>query len=155
MTLIIVKNKEVLAMTDLMLYALRYIYERDTMKANEVRLMMDSVVNWQKHLQLREEFGLTAIEQEYLHTLQDVAKLLRADEEGKFEARKKNFKYHGIDYRKFHRLPGAVTEEDKAKAARMKAEYDRKNPEQEDTGNSNRLIIPDAAIDYIKERRRS
>lgn len=147
MTLIISKTLDVMPMTDLMYTALEYVYEKDRMPVQKIRWMMDSVVAWTKLLAHREPEELTAIQKEYLHTLQDVAKLLQSDEEGKLEKRKRQFRRHGISWRKFHRLPGAVTAEDKAKAEAMKAEYDRQNPEQEDRGKI------DKDLDFLHNRK--
>lgn len=147
MTLIISKNLEVMPMTLLMQNALQFVYEREKMPVQQARWLFESLDRWTKFLAYRAPEELNAIETEYLHTLQDVAKLLQDDDEGKFDARKKNFKYHGIDWRKFHHLPGAVTDADRARAAKMKAEYDQKNPEQESVGNI------DAGLDFLNRRK--
>jgi hypothetical protein len=151
MTLIIVQNKKVLSMTDLMRAVLKYIYAPEEMKADEIRTMKQSIVTWQKHFEYKKEQAfyankkstitddlpkemcapveMSVVDQELENTLQDLAVLLRANQEGKLEGRKQLFRQHAIDYRKFHQLPEAYKPEDFARGAYHLEQHKKENPE--------------------------
>lgn len=147
MGLIIVKERSVLSIPDLFRAALKFIYDEENMSLAEIRRMQESIIDWKKAIDLEME-KLAAIQaadmkvfgrpittehkySEEEFQLGEIALMLEENAEGKFEKRKQTFKAHRIDYRKFHGIPGASTPEEYARAAEMKAEYDRKNPEQE------------------------
>jgi len=94
--IVIVKNKGVASLPLLYRLIFRFIYERHTMRLEDIHLMMDSMVSWSKKADITEE------EQ---YTIEKFATLLKQEEEGKFERRKMLFKERNIDWKKFHRLP--------------------------------------------------
>jgi len=139
-----IKTYHVADLPYLLRLVLRSIYDRDNMPAEDIHLMMHSMIKWNTHLkdkieQYNERFKLDGTQttdehsalQEYLIRL---GWLLQRDADGKFERRKMLFKLHRIDYRKFHRLPEAYTPEGIAAAQEQYKKYAQKNPEQEFMG---------------------
>lgn len=94
MTLILVKNKYVADIPHLIRLVLRHVYERDTMRADEINLMENSIVSWSKKININS-----------IHTeiLQRLGWYLKRDSEGHFDKRKASFVEKDIDWRKFHR----------------------------------------------------
>lgn len=155
MVLIIACERPKMNMTQLMLAVLKFIYEEKTMDSKEIYAFQDAFVSWNKYFEWKREyhactrcngngyhlgvkcyecdgnkFNMPVVDEELMHQLQEVAKLYYLNMEGKFDERKKLFECHGIDWKKFHGVPGAVTEEDKARA---QLEYDKlkkANPEE-------------------------
>jgi len=93
---IIVKNKIVATLPALNYLALRYIYEKNRMSKEDIAMMMQSVIDWNKKVDATEDERII---------LGYICTLLDKEEKGKFNERKENFKRHGINWRKFHRLP--------------------------------------------------
>lgn len=116
MTLIIVKNKNALDITSLKRYVLRSVYEPEKMSAQEMRLMQESIINWSQHLKLKREIGFSAVEEEVQIALEEMADLIKRNDNGELEKRKELFREKNIDWRKFHRLPDAYNLEDFARA---------------------------------------
>lgn len=129
MTLIIVKNKQALDIPSLKVYVLKYIYERETMKPDQIRLMMESVTNWKDHLEYKRSIGMSAVDEENQIILEAIGMLLYKDQNGDLDERKEQFKRHGIDYKKFHRLPGAVTNEDLIRGQMALEQARKANPQ--------------------------
>jgi hypothetical protein len=132
---------------------LKFIYDEQNMSVAEIDMMKRSVVNWFNAIKIEDEKlamiqagevklfgrGLTTdhkYEEEKV-LLDSIGKLLRDNETGKLNRRKRLFKEKGIDYRKFHRLPECYTEEGLYKAKEEKAKYDKKHPEQEGIVDAN------------------
>lgn len=154
MTLILIKKRPEISMTRLMYLTLKWIYEEKTMLADEVRAMQEGFVFWSDYFKSvkdvnickfcnggRFRFGVPCIEcqgkgylmsmvEGNLHErLLEVAKLYQLNADGEFENRKKMFIEHKIDWKKFHRLPGSVTAEDRHKAQLALDEAKKANPE--------------------------
>jgi hypothetical protein len=66
------------------------------MRIEDIHLMMHSMIAWPKKSDITEE---------ELFLVQSYATMLKRDEEGKLDRRKRLFKEHGIDWKKFHKLP--------------------------------------------------
>jgi hypothetical protein len=96
MPLIIVKTSDVASLPLLYRLVLRFIYERHAMRIEDIHLMMHSMIAWPKKSDITEE---------ELFLVQSYATMLKRDEEGKLDRRKRLFKEHGIDWKKFHKLP--------------------------------------------------
>ncbi len=94
MTLILVKNKYVADMPHLTRLVLRHVYERDTMRADEIDLMEKSIVGWAKKININDV---------QLEILQRLGWYLKKDRDGGFDQRKASFAEKDIDWRKFHR----------------------------------------------------
>lgn len=156
MTLILIKDRPKISMTKLMFLTLKWIYEEQTMPAQEVDQLHEGFVFWSDYFKwlkdanicvacngTRFRFGgpcmdcsgqgfvMSMAEKNLNDRLMEAAKLYQLNADGEFNKRKEMFKAHNIDWRKFHKLPGAVTAEDKHRAAEMKAEYNKNNREQE------------------------
>lgn len=156
MTLILIKDRPKVSMTKLMFLTLKWIYEEKTMPSQDVQQMQEGFVFWNEYFNWLKEanvcqackgtrfrfggpciecssqgFIMSMSEKNLNERLMEAAKLYQLNTDGEFDKRKEMFKAHNIDWRKFHKLPGSVTAEDKHKAAEMKAEYDKKYPEQE------------------------
>lgn len=93
--LIRIDHKKVADLPTLMRLALRYVYEKKTMKAADISLMERSIIGWSKKVLP------TQTEKD---VLQRIGWMLQKDKEGKFDRRKELFKEKGIDWRKFHKL---------------------------------------------------
>lgn len=142
MTLVVVKSKKVLSISHLWLAVLKFVYDQANMSALEVREMQESIINWANAIEFEKEklaqiqaadirlFGRKITsehkysEEEY--QLELMAKLLKENESGELDGRKATFKEHGIDYKKFHRVPGAVTQEDMEKGKKLLKESNRR-----------------------------
>ena len=149
MTLIQIKNKQVLSIPYLFRAILKFIYEPQNMSLAEEREMMDSFNNWKNAIDFEKEklaalrnydlklFGRLddnispnthgLAEEEY--QLEMMAELLVKDQAGEFDTRKINFKEKGIDYMKFHRLPEAYKPEDFIEGQKALEEHEKKFPE--------------------------
>ena len=101
MSLIKVKTKQVLTLPFLNIFALRYVYEKESMTVAEIELMMHSIVSWSKK---------AIIEEADKKWLEYIGSLLDKEEKGKFEQRKDNFKRLNIDWLKFHNVPKGLYE---------------------------------------------
>lgn len=139
----------------LMRYVLKFVYvytnkwdarnmdpHKERMTLDEVHLMQESIVWWGnvelKRLKNKTErkillFKLTANEVDKDHQnfveekLQTIGWMLRENDLGRFDARKEEFYFKSIDYRKFHRLPEAYTEKDYAQGAEALRVWNDKN----------------------------
>ncbi len=129
MTLIQIKNKDVLALPVLFRVALKSIYDKKHLTAKEQTEMEDSIIKWQNHLELRRDIGFTAVDEEHQMALEIIGSLLYEDSEGKLDRRKELFKRHNIDYRKFHRLPEAYKPVDFQRGQEALKDHMRTNPE--------------------------
>ncbi len=133
MVLIQVKHKEALSLPVLFRLVLKSIYDRKNFTASEGVKMMDSVLNWKDHIEIREDMGMDAVDRENQYRLGIIAMLLKEDEEGKFEGRKQTFQDKGINYKKFYGLPEAYVPEDFVKGQQALEEHKRTNPEDYET----------------------
>lgn len=147
-----IKSHKVADLPWLMRLVLRSIYDRKTMPAADLNLMEYSMVQWTKKLKEEQEIHAEKLRHfkwspkannaevldpphKFLEDyLQRLGWLLVRDQDGKFDRRKELFKKHNIDYRKFHKLPEALTLEDIEKAQMAYREYAKKNPDLEDMG---------------------
>jgi hypothetical protein len=125
----IIKHHNVASLQYLIYLVLNYIYEPEKMKKENIRLMEESMVRWAQKLELDRSLEKLNDNEEY--HIQRLALMLKKNAEGKFDARKKSFKDHKIDWRKVHRLPGAITIEGVVKAQRLYKDYAAKHKEQE------------------------
>lgn len=132
MFLLRVTNKKAAALPSLYILVMRSIYERDTMRLDELNLMEDSIVNWAKKIELDEAMQRVNGQERFL--LQILGKLLKEDADGLYEDRKRLYRDHKIDWRKAERVPGANTPYDLLKSQEMYRDYAAKNPEQENMG---------------------
>lgn len=118
--------------------------DKERMSLDEVKLMEVSIVWWAnvelKRIKQKNERKLWLFkatidqlnldEQKFVEEkLQIMGWMLQQNELGKFDARKEEFYYKSIDWRKFHRLPEAYTEKDFAEGQEALAEFNRKNPD--------------------------
>lgn len=92
--LIKIKNREVADIPSLIRLVLRYVYEKKTMRTDEIALMEDSIVGWSKKALMTEAER---------YCLQRMGWMLKRNEEGRFSRRKYLFAKFKIDWRKFHR----------------------------------------------------
>lgn len=122
MTLILIKNKNAAALPYLFRLVLRYIYEKDKMRLEEIHLMQESMINWANKYDLDED-------EQYI--IERLAMMLKKEEEGKYEKRKKLFQEKGISWQRFHKLPEAYDLKTLIKAQQDVKEYERTNPNTE------------------------
>lgn len=94
--LINVKNHYVFPLKHLARVALRYVYDKKHMKPGDENLMQNSIVHWANKIDINED---------EMHKLQMVAKLLKQNDDGELDERKDLFKKHGINWAQFHRVP--------------------------------------------------
>lgn len=93
MTLIRVKNQKVVPLPRLVRMVIKYIYEKDSMRLDDIHIMMDSIVWWAKKENISEDEKFF---------VQRMGWMLKEDELGNFDERKRLFKEHQIDWKKFH-----------------------------------------------------
>lgn len=90
----IVKTKSVLSLPYLNTLALKYIFDKFHITAQEERELDEGIQNWVKKV------GLTAYEKRELKVIIDC---LLHDKEGRFDSEKHAYKRAGIDYKKVYR----------------------------------------------------
>lgn len=145
MTLIIVRNKKVLTIAHLWRSVLKYIFDEKNMSSADIREMQESIVNWKSAIDIENEkmhqaqladirrFGKPLVdshqysEQEF--QLQAMGKMLVENEQGLMDKRKEFMKRHGVDYRKYYRLPEAYKPEDFIRAQKDLEQTMKDNPE--------------------------
>lgn len=154
MTLIIVKNKEVLAMPNLFRYVLKFIYDEDNMSREDIRIMRQNIVDWKSAIDIEEEklmhhqgtelrlFGKIITNthkysEEQFH-LQNMAKMLVDNDNGVYDDEKKTYKEHGVDYRKVWQLPEAYELKDFIKGEEILEQHKKDNPEIYHDGDGDR-----------------
>lgn len=130
MTLLFVQPSDLMSLEKLSREVLCEVYEPEKKTYYERRAMHDAIVRWHKKIEAkrwRVEFvGGKLEDQEEWLTLASFAKMLRDNERGDFDDRKKLFKDKKIDWRKFHRLPEAYTAEDFHKGKQIGRESDKR-----------------------------
>ena len=113
MTLIVLKNYDVLSFPALLRIALKTIYDIKNITPDEMKQMQDSIVKWNKHLTLKRDMNEESeVDKENQIYLEYIATILHNDAHGKYDKRKAMFQEHDIDYKKFYRLPEAYTPKD-------------------------------------------
>ncbi len=127
MTLIRIVNKEVANLPYLIELVLTFIYEPELMPTDKRHLMEDSLINWANKLTLDKDMGRIDEGEEY--EIQKLGRMLKLNEEGRYEARKKLYKINGVDWRKVHNIPHARTEADRIKGQIILNDWNKKNPE--------------------------
>lgn len=133
--LIFINTKEMIPLPQLFRLALKFIYDNKSIKYGDEARLKSSVVNWYDKIQeakkrTADKYGIipemenieigkkgTPVD-EAEYYLQIIGSLLKKNEEGKFEPQKALFREHGIDYRKYYRLPEAYSIQDFVKAKR-------------------------------------
>lgn len=96
MTLIKIQKRLVSPLPTLARLALRYVYDREHMTADQIDMMQRSIVAWAKKADMTED------ERE---NLERIGKFLKKDEDGEWEYVKDTIKRHNINWAKFHRVP--------------------------------------------------
>jgi len=96
MVFINMKKRFVSPLPQLGLLALQHVYNRESMTADKIGLMQQSMVHWSNKV------DITVNES---HKLQSIGKLLKQDAEGKLAQRKELFIKHKINWMLFHRMP--------------------------------------------------
>ena len=128
--LINVTSKELLPFEELSRLVLKFVYEPDHMNINDIRKMQDSIVAWHKKLESKrwmvEIFGGRLEEQSEFIALTRMAWMLRENEQGHFDQRKKLFRDKGIDWRRFHRLSEFYEPKDFEEGKRLGEESDKR-----------------------------
>lgn len=125
-----IKNKNVLSIPALQLAVLKSIYELQKMSFTEEATMQHSIVEWNKCLKLKKDYGtMNAVDEENQIALEEMAWLINKNEEGRLDKRKALFKDREVDYKKFHKIPGLVTNKDKLRAQSDFEKLMAKNPD--------------------------
>lgn len=133
MTVLKIKKYVVADLASLTRLVLAFIYEQDKISLDSIHLMEHSIVSWQKKSTADQErnLGVIGYEPDYAEQVQWLGHMLKRNADHEFDERKRLFKLRGVDYKKFHRLPGSNTPRDIALAKQVYAAYAAKNPEQE------------------------
>jgi len=131
---VIIKNKEVRPLEVIWRTALKCIFAPRSLKIGERREMEEDIIKWANHLELRRELAGGMLQPGTIDHMQQTAleligNELKKDMDGKLEKRKALFIRHGIDYRKFYRLPEAYKEEDFVKGQQALEKHKLTNPE--------------------------
>ena len=145
MGLIRVHTNDLMPMGRLYRLVLKYIYDNKNVTFQEIADMKNAVCKWYQYIgeqktKLLDKYGIqagdylpigqkgtTLDEQEYM--MQSIGWLLREDETGGLDARKKMFADHGINYLKFYKIPEAYRPEDFARAREAVKKAMRDHPE--------------------------
>lgn len=112
-------KKHVASLSHLMRLVLKQVYEPHNMSLEEERLMQTSFVAWSRK---------TKIYDNEQHLLEELAWIIDADQKGQFDERKALFREHNIDYKKYHRLPEAFTDQDFREGKIVLDRWNRQNP---------------------------
>ena len=103
---------------------LKSIFDDAHMTKRERHLMEDAFCAWYEYLEGK--IIETAVGEEQKIQLERMAKMIQANEEGKYEHRKQMLKEHNIDYLKFYRIK-SPTKKELLQAAAYQDEWNRKN----------------------------
>jgi len=126
-----INKKDALDLNSLVRRVLTFIFEPHILKFDEIIEMQNSLKNWSEKIKLDRIMERSIDEEEYHITR--MYQLLKMDEEGEFDDRKKIIKEYGVNWKKQYRevFPESVSLQDIVKANEMKEIYDREHPEQE------------------------
>ena len=145
-TRFLIQSKDRAPLYELFRLVLKYVYDYEHLSDQDENRMKNSIQNWfvwvQEEKRRRiDKYGPGAnlegtpvgLKGTYLDevefAIQGYAWLLRENDKGRLEARKSQFKKHGIDYRKFYRLPEAYNPGDFVKARRALEQAMKANPD--------------------------
>lgn len=149
MVLLKVINKSAADLPYLYILVMRSIFERHTMKLEELKLMEESIVNWARKIELDQ--AMQRVNDREMILVQLLGKLLKQDADHDFDDKKRLYKQHNIDWRKAERVPGANTPADMARGAQLYRDYAAKNPEQENMGEQSTPEVKEVL--EIKEKK--
>lgn len=124
MSIVLKAKMPEIGINDLEYMIMCFIWEKEKMSLDAIKTMQKTVVDWKKYAEWTENTDL-------LFMLSHLSKILVAEEEGKYEARKQLFKEHKTNWRKVFNIPGARKIEDIVKARQMYEQYVRDNPDTE------------------------
>lgn len=96
--LIKIRSRKAASLPYLLRLVLKHIYEPENFSLAEEDLMQHSFVNWINKVNLSED-------ERWI--LERLGWMVQKNMDGGYDKRKASFKQHGIDYKKFHRLPEA------------------------------------------------
>jgi len=97
--LVQVKKQGVAPLSQLLRLVLLHIYEPEKLSLADEKFMQSSIISWANHAMPTEEEA---------HYTQRLGWMLKENMEGRLEDRKRLFKEHDINYKKFHRLPESM-----------------------------------------------
>lgn len=126
--LVKIKHKQVADLPYLMRLVLKFVYDERNMTIAEIHLMQYSIVAWSQKIALDKDLG-RSLEDEAEH-VERIGWMLKQNEDGQFDRRKALFKEHGIDWRKFHRLPEAYVQADFDRAQEEYKKWCAEHPEE-------------------------
>lgn len=101
-----------------------YVWEKELMRKEAIKLMQESMVKWHRFAQWHEDGALMFI-------LSHLASIIKMADEGKYQNVKGLYKQNNINWRKVYNLPGARTQEDIEKAQIQYEVYRREHPDTE------------------------
>lgn len=127
-------------MPNLWRYVAKFIYDELNMNWYDIHKMQESIVDWKNAIDLEQEklfiiqaadfktFGkIVTTDHKYMEEqfqLENMAEMLKENEEGKFDEQKRMFKLTGVDYRKVFRFAEAYEEKDFIDGAKIGAASD-------------------------------
>lgn len=132
-------SNNLVPLAHLLRMVLKFIYDFDHMPREDREKIQPAILDWEKHL--HEKKGKRALrcktdihdpllgDEPELEELKKLCWLLVENEKGKFDHRKRLFKLHNIDYRKFYKLPESYVPEDLVKAQWYLDKAKKENPE--------------------------
>ena len=101
---------------------MRYVWEKETMRSDEVKSMLKSI---EHYLNIA---GRT-LNQDIYFVMRSLSQIIVDADSGKYADRKKLYKDHKIDWRKVYGIPGSRNPEEIAKAQEALKQWEREHPE--------------------------
>lgn len=131
MILLRTKDNTVIPIYRLWRLVLAMVYEPEVLTPAVIDAIFSSIAQYKKNFDWARRNGIlmSAVEEEVEYQLAKIDEIIAQDESGELEARKELFKRTKTDYRKFHRLPEAFTEEDFAKGQLALDQHMKDSPE--------------------------
>ena len=129
MSLIKIINRKVLPLPAVWRLVLKLIYDYKNMSVAEETQMRESIKHWKNHIEYKSEIGLDAVNEEHKMMLEIIRGHIQQDMDGSLEKRKRMFRQHNINYKKFYRLPEAYKKEDFVHGEKVLQEHMKTNPE--------------------------
>jgi hypothetical protein len=127
---IVVPRLELYSINELEYMVMRYVWERETMRSDEVKSMLKSIEHFV-------EVAGRTLNQDIYFVMKSLSQIIIDADSGKYDDRKKLYKDHKIDWKKVYGIPGSRSPAEIAKAQQALREWERDHPELATQGRVN------------------
>ena len=132
---IVVPNLVTYSIDELEYVIMRYVWEKETMRSDEIKSMLKSIEHY------TEVAGRT-LNQDIYFVMKHFAKIIIDADSGKYEDRKRLYKDHKIDWKKVYGIPGSRSPQETAKAQQALRDWEQAHPELATRRDNVRAVNP-------------